>query len=255
MRKRLVLAIGLLALLAASAGCTSVLGPGSISDEKLGRNATYDWNSGQDVTYNVTSHEYQAVYTLDGKGTLEIHQEESFGEEAPVEISAVQFRYPNGTVVKANHITVKKTKSSTIIKPPQGHGKLAYTASRQGKTFYVPTYLKDKTYEVIIPQGMRVDTFLLSDVNPGSSETVMLDGREHVIWSEPVKSDSISVRYYLARDKWIFAGIVGVALLIGMIGLTYYRYQIRQLERQREEMGLNVDISDDDMGNGPPPGM
>lgn len=255
MRKRLALGIGLLFLLVASAGCTSVFGPGEISQQKLSENATYDWNTAQDVTYNVTSHQYQAVYGLDKKGTLEIHQEESFGEEAPVEISAVQFRYPNGTVVNADHIEVKKTKSSTIIKPPQGQGQLAYTASRQGKTFYVPTYLKDKTYEVTIPRGMRVDTFLLSDVRPGGYETTMENGREHIVWSTPVKSDSISVRYYLGRDKWIFAGIVALALLIGLVGLAYYRYQIRQLERQREEMGLNMDISDDDVGDGPPPGM
>ena len=255
MRKRFALAIGLLFLLAASAGCTSMFGPGEISQQQLSKNATYDWDTSQNVTYNVTSNQYQAIYELNKKGTLEIHQEESFGEEAPVDISAVQFRYPNGTVVGADQITVKKTKSSTIIKPPQGQGTLAYTASRQGKTFYVPTYLKDKTYEVTIPRGMRVDTFLLSDVRPGSYDTTMEDGREHIIWSSPVSSDGISVRYYLGRDKWIFAGIVGLALIIGVIGLAYYRYQIRQLEREREEMGLNMDISDDDMGDGPPPGM
>ncbi|MCO8243934.1 MULTISPECIES: DUF5803 family protein [unclassified Haladaptatus] len=255
MRKRFVLAFALLALLAASAGCSSVFGPGDISQQQLNKNATYDWKTSEDVTYNVTSGQYQAVYNLDKKDTLEIHQEESFGEEAPVEISGVQFQYPNGTVVGADQISVHKTKSSTIIRPPKGPGKLAYTVSRQGKTFYVPTYLEDRTYEVTIPRGMRVDTFLLSDVRPGSYETSMQDGREHIVWSQPVKSDSISVRYYLVRDKWIFAGIVALALLVGFGGLAYYRYQIRQLERQREEMGLNMDISDDDMGDGPPPGM
>ncbi len=255
MRKRFVLAFGLLALLAISAGCSSVFGPGNISQQRLNENATYDWHSSADVSYNVTSHQYQAVYDLDKKDTLEIHQEESFGEEAPVEISAVQFRYPNGTVVGADHISVHKTKSSTIIRPPKGRGQLAYTASRQGKTFYVPTFLEDRTYEVTIPRGMHVDTFLLSDVRPGSYQTSMQNGREHIVWSDPVKADSISVRYYLGRDKWIFAGIVALALLVGFGGLVYYRYQIRQLERQREEMGLNMDISDDDMGDGPPPGM
>ncbi len=255
MRKRYLLAFGLLALLAASAGCTSVFGPGSISQQQLNKNATYNWNSSEDVAYNVTSHQYQAVYNLQKKDTLEIHQDESLGEEAPVEISAVKFRYLNGTIVDADQISVHKTKSSTIIRPPKGPGKLAYTVSRQGKTFYVPTYLDDRTYEVTIPRGMRVDTFLLSSVNPGSYQTSMQHGREHIVWSSPVKSDSISVRYYLIRDKWIFAGIVLLALLVGFAGLGYYRYQIRQLEREREEMGLNMDISDDDMGDGPPPGM
>ncbi|WP_458205311.1 DUF5803 family protein [Haladaptatus sp. NG-SE-30] len=255
MNRRLLFAFGLLALLAASAGCSSVFGPDQIDQEKLEKNASYDWDTEQDVTYNVSSNQYQAIYDLGGKKTLEIHQEESFGEKAPVEISAVKFRYPNGTVVGANQIRVKKTKSKTIITPPQANGKLAYTAPRRGKTFSVPTYLKDKTYEVAIPPGMRVDIFLLSDVRPGGYSTETHDGRVHVIWDESINPDSISVRYYLARDKFIFAGVVGVALLVGLVGLAYYRLQIRELERKREEMGLNVDISDDDFGDDPPPGM
>ncbi|WP_458188275.1 DUF5803 family protein [Haladaptatus sp. NG-WS-4] len=255
MNRRLILACGLLAVLAASAGCTSIFGPDQISEEKLSKNATYDWDTERDVTYNVSGNEYQAVYDLSGKTTLEIHQEESFGEKAPVEISAVKFQYPNGTVVGADQIRVKKTKSKTIITPPKGKGKLAYTAPRQGKTFTVPTYLKDRSYEVVIPRGMRVDLFLLSDVRPSGYSTEMHDGRVHVIWDESINPDAISVRYYLARDKFIFGGVVGVALVIGLVGLAYYRFQIRKLEREREELGLSVDISDDDFGDDPPPGM
>lgn len=255
MNRRLALAYGLLAVLVVSAGCTSIFGSGNISDERLGKEATYDWNAEQNVTYNVSSNQYQAVYQMDGKTTLEIHQEESFGEHAPIEISAVQFKYPNGTVVGHEAIRVKKTKEQTIITPPQAKGQLAYTAPRQGKTFYVPTYLNDQSYEVIIPRGMRVDMFLLSDVRPGGYTTEIQDGRVHVTWDEPVSQDSISVRYYLGRDKFIFAGVVGIALVVGLIGLAYFRLQIRELERKREEMGLNRDITDDDFGGGPPPGM
>ncbi len=255
MNRRFVLAFGLLVVLAVSAGCASLFGPGDISDKRLGKNATYDWNTEQNVTYNVSSDSYKAVYDLNGKATLDIHQEEAFGENAPVEISAVQFKYPNETVVGHEKIDVEKTQSKTIITPPKGKGKLAYTAPRQGKTFFVPTHLNKQTYEVIIPRGMRVDMFLLSDVRPGDYTTEMQDGRVHVIWDEPVKGDSISVRYYLGRDKYIFGGVVGIALLIGLIGLAYFRLQIRQLEQEREEMGLNRDISDDDFGGGPPPGM
>ncbi|WP_227354626.1 DUF5803 family protein [Haladaptatus salinisoli] len=255
MNRRLVLAFGLLVVLAASAGCSSVFGPDQISQKKLAANASYEWDTEQDVTYNVSSDEYQAIYDLNGKTTLEIHKQEALGEKAPVEISAVKFQYPNGTVVGAEEIRVKKTKSKTIITPPKGKGKLAYTAPRRGKTFSVPTYLKDRTYEVVIPRGMRVDLFLLSDVRPGKYETEMRDGRVHIVWDESINPDAISVRYYLARDKFIFGGVVGVALLAGLGGLAYFRLQIRQLEREREELGLNVDVSDDDFGDGPPPGM
>ncbi|GAA0199683.1 DUF5803 family protein [Haladaptatus pallidirubidus] len=255
MNRRLVLAFGLFALLAISAGCTSIFGSGSISDDQLGKEASYDWNTEQNVTYNVTSDQYRAIYEMDGKTTLEIHQEEALGERAPVEISSVQFQYPNGTVAGHEQIRVKKTKEQTIITPPQGEGKLAYTAPRQGKTFAVPTHLNDQTYEVIIPKGMRVDMFLLSDVRPGSYSTEIQDGRVHVIWDQPVDADNISVRYYLARDKFLFGGVVGIALVAGLVGLAYFRLQIRELERKREEMGLNTDITDDDFGGGPPPGM
>jgi hypothetical protein len=38
-------------------------------------------------------------------------------------------------------------------------------------------------------------------------------------------------------------------------GLYYYR-QIRSLRQQREEIGLDVETEDDDLGDdGPPPGM
>ncbi|SIR07777.1 hypothetical protein SAMN05421858_1338 [Haladaptatus litoreus] len=256
MNRRLVLAFGLFAVLAASAGCTSIFGSGSISDERLGQEASYDWETNQNVTYNVTSDQYQAIYKMDEKTTLEIYQEETLGEHGPVEISSVQFQYPNDTVVGHDQIRVKKTKEQTIITPPQSEGKLAYTAPRQGKTFAVPTHLNDQTYEVIIPKGMRVDMFLLSDVRPGSYTSEMQDERVHVVWDEPVSADSISVRYYLARDKFLFGGVVGIALVAGLIGLAYFRMQIRELEQKREEMGLNADISDDDFGGGgPPPGM
>jgi uncharacterized protein HemX len=51
------------------------------------------------------------------------------------------------------------------------------------------------------------------------------------------------VSYYLARDLWIFGGVLALFLLVGIGGVAYYLLQIRQLERQREETGL-------DMGDG-----
>jgi hypothetical protein len=63
------------------------------------------------------------------------------------------------------------------------------------------------------------------------------------------------IRYYLARDLTIFAGVIGAGILIALLGLGYFRLQIRQLEREREEMGLNVDTDGDEFDQGPPPGM
>ena len=68
-------------------------------------------------------------------------------------------------------------------------------------------------------------------------------------------ADNVVVRYYLARDLKIFAGVIGAGLLAALLGLGYFRLQIRQLEREREEMGLNVDTDGDEFDQDPPPGM
>ncbi|RBI64272.1 hypothetical protein DMJ13_07275 [halophilic archaeon] len=256
MNRRLLFAFGLLGMMAASAGCSSVLGPGQISQDRLNDDASYDWDTSQSVTFNVTSGNYRAIYEMKGKSSLEVYQHESLGGKQPVEIASVKFRYRNGTVVGAKHIDVKKTKKKTIIEPPAKQGKLAYTAPRRGKTFSVPTYVDERTYEVVLPKGMRVDNFLLSDVSPDDHEQHLTDDRVHLVWDEPVNANSLTVRFYLARDETIFTGIVGVAGIVALLGLAYFRFQIRKLEEKREEMGLNVDVSDDDIGDGgPPPGM
>jgi hypothetical protein len=255
MNRRLVLALGLLAVLAASAGCTSLLGSDSIDAGRLDANATYDWQTGQDVKFNVSGGQYQAVYAMQGAKQLGVFQYESLGEKQPVRIKSVQFQYRNGTVVGADHIDVRTTDDKTIIQPPAKEGKLAYTAPRRGKTFAVPTYLEDKTYEVVLPAGMRVDNFLLSKVSPSADERFTQDSRVHLVWNDPVNANSISVRYYLARDELIFGGIVAALTLVALLGLAYFRFQIRQLEDAREKLGLNVDTGDDFGNDGPPPGM
>ena len=48
----------------------------------------------------------------------------------------------------------------------------------------------------------------------------------------------------------MLVGLLGVAVAGGV----YYRREIRKLQEQREEMGLNVDVDQGD-DEGPPPGM
>lgn len=258
MNRRLLLGFGALVLLALTAGCTGLFGPGEFSEEQLNQEATYDWNTSADVTVNITGgDEYRAIYDFSNRSELAIHQRESLGGETSVEVAAVQFRYPNGTVVTAEKIEVEKRDDETVIRPPADAGKLAYSAPHRGKSFTTPVYVEG-SYEVILPEGMRVDNFLLSQVRPGDHTTRgpegTADNRVHIEWAE-VTADNIVVRYYLARDLTIFAAIIGGAALIALLGLAYFRLQIRQLERQREELGLNVDTGDDEFDQGPPPGM
>jgi hypothetical protein len=232
-----------------------VFGSGEISEDRISQNATYEWDTSADVTLNVTSGEYHAIYDFSNRSQLDVHQVESLGEEQPVEVAAVQFRYPNGTVVKLDQGHVEKKNSKTVITPPADTGKLAYTASHRGKSFTQPVYVEG-SYEVVLPPGMRVGNFLLSQVRPDADRTELVaeTGRVHIHWAE-VTTDSIVVRYYLARDLTIFAGLIAVGVVVAILGLAYYRLQIRQLEREREEMGLDVDTSGDEFDRGPPPGM
>ena len=257
MNRRLLLGFGALVLLALTAGCTGLFGPGEFSEKQLNREATYDWNTSADVTINITDGEYRAIYNFTNRSELAIYQHESLGGETSVEVAAVQFRYPNGTVVTAKQIEVIKRDSETVIRPPANAGKLAYSVSHRGKSFNTPVYVEG-SHEVILPEGMRVGNFLLSQVRPNGYTTRgpggTADNRVHIEWAD-VTAENVVVRYYLARDLTIFAAIIGGAALIALLGLAYFRLQIRQLERQREEMGLNVDTGDDEFDQGPPPGM
>ncbi|MFC4450382.1 DUF5803 family protein [Halorussus aquaticus] len=255
MNRRLLLALASVALLAATAGCTGIFGGDQISEKRLAgdSNATYNWNNSAAVTLNVTGGEYKAVYTFSNRSELSLFERESLGERTPVPIGTVRFRYPNGTVVSLGQEHVQKKKSKTVVSLPADSGKLAYTADHRGKSFSTPVYVED-SYEVILPKGMRVGTPILSQVRPTADDTTTIDGRVHLTWAE-VTADNVVVRYYLARDLTIFVGIIGASILVALLGVAYFRLQIRQLEREREEMGLNVDTGDDEFDQGPPPGM
>ncbi|WP_128475701.1 DUF5803 family protein [Halorussus pelagicus] len=255
MNRRLLLAFATLSVLAVTAGCTGIFGGDQISDKQLegDGNATYDWNTTADVTLNITSGEYQAVYDFSNRSQLKIFERESLGEETPVNVGTVRFRYRNGTVVTLNQSQVKRTNSRTVFTLPSREGKLAYTAPHRGKSFSTPTYVEG-SYEVVLPRGMRVGTPILSQVRPDADQTEQLDGRVHIAWAE-VTADNVVVRYYLARDLLIFAAVIAAGVLVALLGLAYFRLQIRQLEREREELGLNVDTDGDEFDQGPPPGM
>ena len=255
MNRRLLLAFASVALLALTAGCSGIFGGDQISEKQLEGDdaARYEWKTSTDVTINITGEEYHAVYAFENRSELRAFERESLGEETPVEVNTVRFRYPNGTVVTLGQDAVEQGDSRTIFTLPAREGKLAYTADHRGKSFSTPTYA-DGSYEVILPAAMRVGNPILSQVRPNADDKTQIDGRVHLRWAE-VTADNVVVRYYLARDLKIFAGVIGAGLLVALLGLGYFRLQIRQLEREREEMGLNVDTDGDEFDRGPPPGM
>jgi len=235
--RRQLLALVLLGLLTVSAGCTGIFGPGQVDEEALSEDYQYDWDTTEKVTINVTGEEYHAVYDLQNRSQLVVNTRDFTGDQ-PLDIAALQYQYPNGTVTKIPASQVEKKRESTVITLPAREGKVAFSAPAGGKQVRVPTFVEG-SYEVILPQGMRVDAPVLSQVRPGADGQTIENGRVHLRWDD-VEAEAVSVNYYLARDLWIFGGIIALFLLVGAGGVGYYVLQIRRLERRREESGLDM---------------
>jgi len=249
MRRR-VLALAALALLVAGAGC---LGGGGPSEEDLSKNATYEWDTSVNASITLIGGEYQAVYRVVNTTTLEVYDRSTFGNEEPLRLSALQFRYPNGTVVRSSAFNVTTGDGRTRLGLPAENGSVAFTGARNGKELSVPVFVEG-SYEVILPDGTGVGIPFLSQVDPGGYETSTEDGRTVITW-EAVEGDTVRVSYYLDRDLLIFGGLLFVGIVGGVGGVAYYLREIRSLERRREEVGLDVEDDEDPRDRGPPPGM
>lgn len=248
--KRRTFALLALAALAALAGCAGF--GGGVDEERLARNASYDWNTTADVTVTVEGDEYQAVYEVENGTPVEAFRRETLGGRSPIEVAAVKFRYPNGTVVNSSAIEVEQVDNRVVIRPPADEGRLAYSAPADGGRFSLPVTTTG-SYEVVLPPGRRVSNPVFGDVEPDGFESSRDDrDRVHLHWSH-LEEGSITVRSYLQRDLYLFGGLIAVLVVVSLGGVAYFRLQIRQLEKEREEAGLDVDVDhDDDSGGGPP---
>jgi len=242
MRRRWLLLVVAVAAMAATAGCT---GTGGVSDQQLAQNATYDWgaNAAANATVyvNATGGHYRAVVNVTGanKSTLTFAQRSELGGTNPIPISAVQFRYQNGTVVNASTIQVSQSSGAVTVTLPDERGQFAYTAPTGSRSFAVPVVLSKVSYEVVLPTSMRTDIPIVASVSPGGYERTVSGDRVHLHWSR-VTAETVSVQYYLLRDVLLFGGLLALGALIAIGGVVYYRRQIRRLEREREEQGLDV---------------
>ncbi|MEM4780821.1 MAG: DUF5803 family protein [Halalkalicoccus sp.] len=249
MNRREFLASGAAVGTVAVAGCA---GFGSVtSEEGLEEDAEYDWETDADATIEVVEGEYKAIYTIEDRSTVRLYQSTRYGDDNPIDVRAVQFRYPDGTVVGTEEVEVEETRSAVYVHLPTENGQLAFTSDSRSRNFATDTFVEG-SYEVILPPGYRVDNFVLGNVRPGGSEIEVIDDRTHIRWDE-MDASAISVRYYLERDVYLFGGLIVVASIGAAIAGAYVYRQIQELERKREEAGLDVDIEDDD--SEPPPGM
>ncbi|WP_224269264.1 DUF5803 family protein [Haloprofundus salinisoli] len=264
MNRRLLLALAALVLLVATSGCLGFFGDDEIPPDRLDGNVTgeYNWDADADVSINVSERAtYQAVYRFEGE-ELSLYRSDGLGTENPLHVEAVRYRYPNGTVINGTTLierggTIEEQRDAVLVEPPADApdgqaGQLAFTGQSTPKHFSLPTFVKG-SYEIVLPEDRRVDVPLLSSTRPNPDRESVEDGRVHLYWDD-VQRDAISVRFYLERDLYIFGGILGVSALVALVGGLYYRRRITELRRQREELGLDVDTSDDS-GRRRPPGM
>jgi len=257
--------IALLAVLAlvGLAGCTGIFGPEEVDQDQLNENASYDWDAEADASITLNRTSYRAVYDLPDNSTFEIYNRDDLGREEGVPVSALRFRYDNGTVISPanSSLTAQQTGRSTVIDlPNNSSGQVAYTAPRQGKTFSTPVYRSGVNYSVTLPPGRRVGIPLLSQVSPGNYETSVNEttNRMTVAWNEPVDARSIRVRFYLERDLFVFGGLALVAVVVGSVGTVYYWRQLQAVRRRRQEAGIDLEEEYEDEeidDDGPPPGM
>lgn len=260
-RNRVLALVALVGMLALS-GCLGLFG-GGVSDQQLDRapEGTYEWNASVDVHLSVLqSSTFKAVYRVNGS-EMTLYRPDGLGGRNPLDVRAVRYRYPNGTVINGStlaergEITRNRDEVTVTVPRDVAGDRLAFTAGSTPKRFTLPTYV-DGTYEVVLPPGRRIDLPVFGQASPRGYETRVDEAtdRVHVVWDEPVTADSVTVQFYQPGDLRLLAGLVVVGLVVGAGGLLYYRRQIQQLRRFREEHGLDVD-TDDDSGRNPPPGM
>lgn len=279
----------MLALLTLSAGCSSVFGPAPVNDSDLTGETEYAWDAAADTDgyVDVDRNEYTAIYRVanrttgttaaDERPTIELYGRDALGTDEPLDVRDVVFRYPNGTHLEFREVgeevrvvrvspdgsvetaddealTVTRTRKRTVVGlPANDTGRLAFTAPKNGKGVSTPTFVRGD-YEMVLPDRARVGVPLLAQVRPGGSRTTVDDaGRVHIHWSD-VRAPAINVRYYLQRDLLLFGALAGGMAIAGVIGAGYYLLQIRETVRKREEVGLDVEVPDDER-DGPPPGM
>lgn len=258
---RRTLALVALVALVVSSGCLSFITGDGVSDERLDEKpeAAYTWDADTDVHVTVSDHAtFRAVYNLSAveENRLELYRRDALGTQTALQIRALRYRYPNGTVINGSQIddrggTLESQREQLIIEPPAEGGQLAFSGDSTPKRFALPTYV-DGSYTVVLPEDRRVGVPLFGRISPGADEVAMDDGRVNIRWDD-VSARNIVVQYYIQRDLQIFAVAAGVLSLVGIVGLAYYRRQLRELRERREELGLDVDVEDD--RDDPPPGM
>ena len=272
MNRRLLAALALVLLVALS-GCSTIFGSGGPDREALSEEANYQFDTDRDAYIEVNSDNYTAVYNIsardgdDENPTIQLYTTDALTLEQPLEVRAVQFRHPNGTVdrfvdgnatrvyedgttERIDSLSVETSRERTTVNLPSDEGQLAFTTPKSGKEVRIRAPVSG-SYELVLPPNTDASLPLLSQVQPSNDDRSVQGDRVHLTW-EGLEADVLIVRWYLERDIWLFGGLTAIALAIGAVGGVYYYLQIQQAKRRREDEGIDVEYDDRD---DPPPGM
>jgi hypothetical protein len=272
MNRRLLAAVAVLVMFGL-AGCTTIFGADVGTPDDLSQAADYNFDTDRDAYIVVNRNNYTAVYDISAKvtgdnETIQLYRTDALSIERPLEVRALQFRYPNGTVVKyvdgeqtrvypngttepTDALAVDNTRERTIVELPAEEGQLAFTAPKNGKQLTIEPPVNG-SYELALPPNTDTSIPLLSQVRPSNDDRTQVGDRVHLIW-EQLDTSVLIVRWYLDRDIVLFGGLAIIATIVGAIGSVYYYRQIRSARQRREEEGFDIDYDDD--REGPPPGM
>lgn len=222
-----VLAVAALAL---TAGC---MGGGVVDEAALSESATYEWNTSADASVTIEEGEYRAVLTMANRTNVSLYGPGEFGGEAAIPISAVQYRFENGTVVNASAIGVTERNERTVIQVPTEGGQLGYSARVRSNALFLPVTING-SYAVTLPEGAAVSAPIVGRVTPKGFE-VSSDDRTTIHWDRP-DAEIITVDYYQERNLYVFGGLLAIAGLVAGGGLLYFRQQLRALVARRTAM-------------------
>lgn len=270
MNRRLLAAVALVFFVGLS-GCTAIFGANIDDPEALSADAEYDYDTDYDASLVLNRDNYTAVYnvsqkTVGDEGEIELYTTDALAVERPLELRGLQFRYPNGTVLRytsdgdvvrtdtgetVDTLEVDSTRQRSIVELPAEEGQLAFTTPRNGKQLTVETSVNG-SYEVALPPNTDISIPLLSQVRPENDDRRTVGDRVVLTW-EDLDTSVLILRWYLDRDIWLFGGLATIGTLIGLVGGVYYYLQIQRAKERRQEEGIDIEYDDD--SDGPPPGM
>lgn len=226
-----------LALVLVMAGCIGPFAGDDIDDEALDAEANYTWDHPADAYIQLSVGSYTAVYELDGQDSFELSRM-GWGTRQAVDVTAVRYRFPNGTELTGSDLDIDQSSGETTIDVPDGNGTLAFTGPAGSKEAEIPG-LTTGTYVVELPGGHRVTNYFLSDVQPSADNVTLVDDRHVLQWDD--HGGDLFMRYHLWRDHYLLYGAVLILTGIAVGGTLYYRRKIRRTIERRQELGLDVE--------------